>query len=358
MNTCEICGESFSTLTDLYKHKLIHNNSLVLHRGLKRPRNEDEEFPKPKKYREDLNESILSLKTDIPLPESDSDMETEKIKNEIVEKELPRIGFKRPRNEDGEYVPKRAALSKEVVPSKKQRKIKPKRKFYPMIESNKPEMAVASQAKIDPAPVDYKTMYENCLVELKVQQGKFKKEIDNMKRECGIDILKIKRKFKKIERDLKKQLANQKKHHDENMKDVESHYEDNIKILKEKIKSKEGGEFKTLTEAIFNCTTIEEIYKIKSLLKEHRIEELLDNHLDTLQKLFISLSYGVIPICQPQRNVISKSQRKLIEKIETSSAADAKELIIGNKMEIIKLFAIIEESLQLATRSYKKFTKK
>merc|ERR1712013_741197 len=113
----------------------------------------------------------LSLKTDIPLPESDSDMETEKIKiyeeNEIdVPKELPgidprincRIGFKRPRNEDGEYVPKRAALSKEVVPSKKQRKIKPKRKFYPMIESNKPEMVVASQAKIDPTPVDYKTM--------------------------------------------------------------------------------------------------------------------------------------------------------------------------------------------------------
>ena len=171
-------------------------------------------------------------------------METEKIKtykeNEIdVPKELPgidprndlpRIGFKRPRNEYGEYVPKKAALSKEVVPSKKQRKIKPKRKFYPMIESNKPEMAVASQAKIDPAPVDYKTMYENCLVELKVQQGKFKKEIDDMKRECGIDILKIKRKFKKIERDLKK------KHHDENMKDIESHYEDNIKILKEKIK--------------------------------------------------------------------------------------------------------------------------
>ena len=278
MGDCEYCGKSFSTLTELYKHKYnMHyndNKSLVLHHGSKRLRNDDEESTKPKKYRDDLNGSdsnqnkILPLEgNNIPLPESESDMKVEKIKtsNEIdlpgnnPRNDLPRIGFKRSRNEDGEKpLPKKAALSKEVVPSKKQRKIKPKRKFYQykMIESNKPEMAVASQAKMDPTPVNYKTMYENCLVELKVQQGKFKKEIDNMKRECGIDILKIKRKFKKIEKDLKKQLANQKKHHDENMKDVESHYEDNIKILKEKIKLKEGGEFKTLTEAIFNCTTM------------------------------------------------------------------------------------------------------
>ena len=71
-----------------------------------------------------------------------------------------------------------------------------------------------------------------------------------------------------------------------------------------------------------------------------------------------SLSYGVIPICQPQRDVITDYQRKLIEKIETSTPEVAKEVIMQNRMEIIRFFSIIEQSIQLATDSYRKLINK
>ena len=138
------------------------------------------------------------------------------------------------------------------------------------------------------------------------------------------------------------------------MTQMETFHSKNITILKEKIKSmeRESASFKPISDAIFNCITIEELLKIKRLLKQHKIEEILEKHLDTLQKLFLSLTYGVIPICKPQRDVISNFQRNLVEKVENASPAEAKELIMKNIMEIINLFSIIEQSIQLATDSY------
>ena len=91
------------------------------------------------------------------------------------------------------------------------------------------------------------------------------------------------------------------------------------------------------------------------MVRNREFEQLIEKHLDTLQKLFLSLSYGVIPICQPQRDVLSDSQKKLIQKIETSSPSKAKTLIIQNRSEIINIFHIIEQSLELAIVSYDKF---
>ena len=68
-------------------------------------------------------------------------------------------------------------------------------------------------------------------------------------------------------------------------------------------------------EAIFNCTTLGEIFEIENLIKSQRINELQDRHYKTLKNICLSLSYGILPICQPQRNTITESQRKLVEKI-------------------------------------------
>ena len=141
------------------------------------------------------------------------------------------------------------------------------------------------------------------------------------------------------------------------MSEMEQHYEAQINLLKEKLKSLDGNEesFKPLSDAIFNCVTIEEIFKIKKLIRNREFDELVSSHLDTLQKNFLSLSYGVIPICQPQRDIMTESQKKLIQKIETASPSKAKNLIMRNRSDIINIFDVIDQSLELATVTYDRF---
>ena len=352
MNICEYCGKRFPSLAKLYRHKydMHREKSLVLHSHGSNKQTKELSIDSP-------NDSYL--------PESD------------LESEHVAIGSKRPREEDDD----------EADDDVGRRKKKPRRKLFkpkaikeiefpskaleipnqveavkeypesalPQIEPNKQNDSQVNTNIPNYENVDYKTKYEDCLAELKVREENLKQKF---KKECMTDILKIKKKFHKIEKSLKKQIAMEKKHAEETTKEIKDHYENNIRILKEKIKSMEGeDDFKTLSEAVFNCITMEEIFRIRRLIKEQKIEELLDEHLGTLQKLFLSMSYGVIPLCQPQRDVISDNQRKLIEKIETSDREEAKKLIMENKMEIINLFSIIELSLQPAGNSYKKFLK-
>ena len=355
MNVCEICGADFPNITELYRHKnSAHNKSLVLFNH------------KPEK----------SL--DVVPYMSDSQ---------------PDLNLKRKRDDiDSQNVKRYRALpepSRTPVPAVRPRRKKPKRTFR-QVEASTPEMQVApidqATPKADelegrpfqaPKPVlqamdkytkneiaqpisanDFKTDYEKCTAELRAQEESFKQQISKIKKECGHDILKIKKKFKKRELALKKEITIQKKHYEEKTKEMEEFHEKNTRFLEEKIKSLEqDSSLKPLSDAIFNCITVEEIFKIKKLLKEHKIEELIENHLDTLQKLFLSLSYGVIPICQPQRDIISDYQKNLIGKIETSTPEQAKELVSDNRMEIINLFSIIDQSIKLATDSYRKFVK-
>ena len=188
------------------------------------------------------------------------------------------------------------------------------------VKTNNPmvNQCVMADSSIEVESVNNKILYEKCLAELKAQTENIKIEISKIKKECGHDIIKIKKKFKKRELALKKEIKAQKKRYDENMKEMKTFHSNNMTILKEKIKllDAEDASFKPLSDAIFNCISIEEIFKIKRLLKQHRIEEVLEKHLETLQALFLSLSYGVIPICQPQRDVVTDYQRNLIEMIE------------------------------------------
>ena len=137
----------------------------------------------------------------------------------------------------------------------------------------------------------------------------------NLKKQFEEHVAKRNKEFEEKENQLKKELDEHKKHYQGNMNEIENHYQNQLKLLQEKIKSMEENKasFKPLSDAIFNCITIEEIFKIKKLVRNRDFDELIKNHLDTLQKLFLSLSYGVIPICQPQREVLTENQKKLIE---------------------------------------------
>ena len=71
--------------------------------------------------------------------------------------------------------------------------------------------------------------------------------------------------------------------------------------------------------------------------------------------MFLSLSYGILPICQPQRDTITDSQRELVGKIQNSSLNITKKLLKDNREEVANLFSIIEDSLNLARNSFNRY---
>ena len=100
---------------------------------------------------------------------------------------------------------------------------------------------------------------------------------------------------------------------------------------------------------------MEEIFEIQKLVRNHQLDLLIQRHLKTLQKLFLSLSYGVLPICQPQRDQVTDSQRQLVERIQSASRNTAKRIIKENRNEVVNLFTIINDSLKLARDSFNRF---
>ena len=109
--------------------------------------------------------------------------------------------------------------------------------------------------------------------------------------------------FKEREDNLKKELEEYKNSSQTSINEMESYYQGQIKLLQEKIKSmgENKASFKPLSDAIFNCITIEEIFKIRKLVRNREFDVLVKNHLDTLHKLFLSLTYGVIPMSTTER---------------------------------------------------------
>ena len=94
---------------------------------------------------------------------------------------------------------------------------------------------------------------------------------------------------------------------------------------------------------------MEEIFEIQNLIENHQIDVVIQRHLKTLQNRFFSLSFGILPICQPQREKITDRQRKLVENIQSVSASCAKGLLNQNRQDLINLFVIIKDSLKLAS---------
>ena len=129
---------------------------------------------------------------------------------------------------------------------------------------------------------------------------------------------------------------------------MEKDFRRKIDMLNKHLRSEQEDEdyLTPLAHAIFNCTTIEEIFEIKNLIESYRVNELTNKHYKTLQNMFLSLSYGVLPICQPQRDTITDSQRELVGKIQNSSFNTAKEVLKENRV-----FRVFTRGLYNAQRS-------
>ena len=147
------------------------------------------------------------------------------------------------------------------------------------------------------------------------------------------------------------------KEKDKEKEAMETDFKAKIEMLNKLLqKEQEDEDYLTpLARAIFNCTTMEEIFEIKHLIETYKVNELTQKHYNTLQNMFLSLAYGVLPICQPQRDTITDSQRTLVGKIQNSSFNTVKGILNENRKEIANLFTIIEDSLKLARNSFNRY---
>ena len=196
-------------------------------------------------------------------------------------------------------------------------------------------------------------------------QKEFNVKVTNLKKVHekqmnDLEILKdeeCKDKIETYEQKIKDTITEMEIKHKKALDDLESESEEKIKKLTDHINSLQDDEsdFNSLTDAIFNCTTMEEIFEIQNLIENHQIDVVIERHLKTLQNIFLSLSFGILPICQPQRNKVTDKQRSLVKKIQTTSGNTAKSLIKSNREDVTNLFSIIHDSLKLARNSYNKY---
>ena len=212
---------------------------------------------------------------------------------------------------------------------------------------------------------DEKERCRDILLEVKNEN---KTLVDGLKETHKDDIIGIEKKCeeKLSEKDRvhKIEIDNLTERFEDGMKEKDKEKEAMEKDLKAKIemlnkllqKEQEDEDYLTpLARAIFNCTTMEEIFEIKNLIETYKVNELTQKHYNTLQNMFLSLAYGVLPICQPQRDTITDSQRELAGKIQNSSFNTVKGILNENRKEIANLFTIIEDSLKLARNSFNRY---
>ena len=156
---------------------------------------------------------------------------------------------------------------------------------------------------------------------------------------------------------MKEKFEDEMKAKDIEFETMEKDFRRKIDMLNSHLQSEqEDDEYLTpLAHAIFNCTSMEEIFEIKNLIESYRVNELTNKHYKTLQNMFLSLSYGILPICQPQRDTITDSQRELVGKIQNSSLNITKRLFKENREEVANIFSIIEDSLNLARNSFNRY---
>ncbi len=208
------------------------------------------------------------------------------------------------------------------------------------LEGNKVEEVSAIQSQHEKEMQSKQALHDKQQLDLeKLKDNQYGNKIKELEKRFGDEKKEIREKFMK-------QLA-----------DVEEVSEKKCKLLNDQIKSlrEDDESLNPLTKAVFNCTSMAEIYKIQKLVKNHQLDDVVKNHLPALQNLFLSLSYGVIPICDSQRRAVTDEQRALVEKIQTASNQTVKRLINEKRDQVINLFTIINDSLKLARNAYNRY---
>ena len=112
-----------------------------------------------------------------------------------------------------------------------------------------------------------------------------------------------------------------------------------------------------INQAVINSVTMTQFNQIRALIEEGKLSRVLSNrkHIEALRRLFLGLTYGVIPITQPQRIALSEDERTMVKTLENATVDKVKTYIKRNESSFLRLFDIINDSLKLITRTYERY---
>ena len=164
-------------------------------------------------------------------------------------------------------------------------------------------------------------------------------------------------KYQNMVQQHEKLISDIKISHEKELYDNERECQRKLELLSDQIKALQTNDvdLSSLSKAIFNWDSMEEILKIQHLVSDHQLDSVIQNYLPILQNLFLGLSHGIIPLCQPQREQVTDDQRRVVEKIQTASTRTAKKIARENRAEIINLFSIVKYSIKLARDSFNQY---
>ena len=106
-----------------------------------------------------------------------------------------------------------------------------------------------------------------------------------------------------------------------------------------------------------NCITIGRFYEIYQLIEGNQFDTLFndDELLEALQIIFKGVLKGYIPICAPQRQILTGKMRKLLN---TFGANANPRLLMRNKKTLKELFKVLWDSVKTVIDSFMKFSNK
>jgi len=112
-----------------------------------------------------------------------------------------------------------------------------------------------------------------------------------------------------------------------------------------------------MSKKIFNSVTIAEFNRLRKLIANDQIDLILSGRKNilALQKMASALTYGVIPITNPQRVALSKREKDLVKKIENATVEETKRHLRKNVSVFKRLFTTVEDSLKLVTKTFLKY---
>jgi hypothetical protein len=127
----------------------------------------------------------------------------------------------------------------------------------------------------------------------------------------------------------------------------------NLALVEER---EEETHFNSDTKKIFNCVTIEEIEKLRNLFKHKKVDHIKRRgNIKAIQKIAMGLVRGYIPVCNPQRTVITDQQRDLMENIEKSTTKKAGKIIDENIELVSDFMSKVDGSMKMVVQLYEKY---
>ena len=122
--------------------------------------------------------------------------------------------------------------------------------------------------------------------------------------------------------------------------------------------SQDDYELSQISNLVVNDVNIREFNKIRELMEQQDITAILrsSKHVSALKKLFIGLSWGIIPITAPQKINLTDGEKSLISRLKNASIGEIRQHIKNNRAVFANLFKIINDSIQFVVNSYHRFS--